>query len=325
MGNTCCRNGRTVTMTFKITVLGTGSARPTIERHHSAHALNVHEQFYLIDCGEGTQTRLLECGINPLKLNAAFITHLHGDHVYGLLPLISSMGLMGRRTPFHVYAPSPMGEVMKDHYKYFDTNLPFEVVYHEIDTTKHKMVYENSVMEVWSIPLRHRLPTSGYLFREKTPALNVRKEAIEKYGLGIAQITAAKRGEDVFDADGQLIARNEELTYTPYSTRSYAYCSDTLYSARAAGLVKGVDILYHEATFGEDNKAMAKETGHSTASQAAKAAVKAEAGKLLIGHFSSRYKDASVLVEEARAIFPATEAAEELHTYEIPVNRTLQQ
>lgn len=324
MGNTCCRNGRTVTMTFKITVLGTGSARPTIERHHSAHALNVHEQFYLIDCGEGTQTRLLECGINPLKLNAAFITHLHGDHVYGLLPLISSMGLMGRRTPFHVYAPSPMGEVMKDHYKYFDTNLPFEVVYHEIDTTKHKMVYENSVMEVWSIPLRHRLPTSGYLFREKTPALNVHKEAIEKYGLGIAQITAAKRGEDVFDADGQIIARNEELTYTPYSPRSYAYCSDTLYSARAAGLVKGVDILYHEATFGEDNKAMAKETGHSTASQAAKAAVKAEAGKLLIGHFSSRYKDASVLVEEARAIFPATEAAEELHTYEIPVNRTLQ-
>lgn len=324
MGNTCCRNGRTVTMTFKITVLGTGSARPTIERHHSAHALNVHEQFYLIDCGEGTQTRLLECGINPLKLNAAFITHLHGDHVYGLLPLISSMGLMGRRTPFHVYAPSPMGEVMKYHYKYFDTNLPFEVVYHEIDTTKHKMVYENSVMEVWSIPLRHRLPTSGYLFREKTPALNVSKEAIDKYGLGIAQITAAKRGEDVFDADGQLIARNEELTYTPYSPRSYAYCSDTLYSARAAGLVKGVDILYHEATFGEDNKAMAKETGHSTASQAAKAAVKAEAGKLLIGHFSSRYKDASVLVEEARTIFPATETAEELHTYEIPVNRTLQ-
>lgn len=316
--------GRTVTMTFKITVLGTGSARPTIERHHSAHALNVHEQFYLIDCGEGTQTRLLECGINPLKLNAAFITHLHGDHVYGLLPLISSMGLMGRRTPFRVYAPSPMGEVMKNHYKYFDTNLPFEVVYHEIDATKHKMVYENSVMEVWSIPLRHRLPTSGYLFREKTPALNVRKEAIEKYGLGIAQITAAKRGEDIFDADGQLLARNEELTYMPYYPRSYAYCSDTLYSARAAGLVKGVNILYHEATFGEDNKAMAKETGHSTALQAAKAAVKAKADKLLIGHFSSRYKDVSVLVEEAQAIFPATEAAEELHTYEIPANRTLQ-
>lgn len=324
MGNTCCRNGRTVTMTFKITVLGTGSARPTIERHHSAHALNVHEQFYLIDCGEGTQTRLIECGINPLKLNAAFITHLHGDHVYGLLPLISSMGLMGRRTPFRVYAPSPMGEVMKNHYKYFDTNLPFEVVYHEIDTTKHKMVYENSVMEVWSIPLRHRLPTSGYLFREKTPALNVRKEAIEKYKLGIAQITAAKRGEDIFDADGQLLARNEELTYMPYSPRSYAYCSDTLYSARAAGLVKGVNILYHEATFGEDNKAMAKDTGHSTALQAAKAAVKAKADKLLIGHFSSRYKDVSVLVEEAQAIFPATEAAEELHTYEIPANRTLQ-
>lgn len=307
-------------MTFKITVLGTGSAKPTVRRHHSAHVLNVHEQFYLADCGEGTQTRMIECGINPLKLNAAFISHLHGDHVYGLFPLISSMGLMGRRTPFAVYAPAPMAEIMDYHYRYFDTNLPFEVVCHEVDTRRNTLLYENSVLEVWSIPLRHRMPAAGYLFREKQPQLNVSKYAIERYGLGIAQITAAKRGEDIPLDDGSVLA-NASVTYLPYSPRSYAYCSDTQYSGKVAGIVQGADLLYHEATFADDNKEMAVQTGHSTASQAAKVAAKAGVGRLLIGHFSSRYKDESVLVQEARAIFPATEAAEEMHTYEIAAHR----
>lgn len=307
-------------MTFQVTVLGTGSAKPTIHRHHSAHALNVHEQFYLVDCGEGTQSRLIECGINPLKLNAAFISHLHGDHTYGLFPLISTMGLMGRRTPLTVFAPAPMGEVMNCHYRYFDTNLPFEVVYREVDTRKHALLHENSVMEVWSIPLRHRIPTAGYLFREKRPGLNVRKEAIARYGLGIAQIAAAKRGEPLTTADGTLLP-NDEITYTPYEPRSYAYCSDTMYSGKAAEIVHGANLLYHEATFAHADRALARETGHSTALQAAKAAVKAEAGRLLIGHFSSRYKEVSLLVEEACTLFPATEAAQERHTYDIPIIR----
>lgn len=308
-------------MTFKVTILGTGSARPTIYRHHSAHALNVHEQFYLADCGEGTQTRLLEAGINPLKLNAAFITHLHGDHVYGLFPLISSMGIMGRKTPFTVYAPAPFGEVMEYHYRYFDTKLPFEVVYKEVDTRTHAPVFGNKVMEVWSVPLRHRIPAAGYIFREKTPPLNIRKEAIVRYGLGIAQITAAKRGEDIYSEDGTLIARNDDITYIPYPPRSYAYCSDTQSSGKVASLVSGVDLLYHEATFLEADRNMAKETGHSTALQAAKIAEKAGVGKLLIGHFSSRYKDEKELVEEARRVFPETCAAVEKNTYEIEANR----
>lgn len=307
-------------MTFKVTVLGNGSAKPTIRRHHAAHALNVHEQFYLMDCGEGTQSRLIQCGINPLKLNAAFISHLHGDHVYGLFPLISSMGLMGRRTPFTVFAPAPLGEVVEYHYKYFDTNLPFAIDFREVDTRKHRCIYENSVMEVWTVPLRHRIPASGYLFREKKPGLNVRREAIERYGLGIAQITAAKRGEELIGPDGTRIPA-DEITYTPYAPRSYAYCSDTMYSGKIADIVSGVNLLYHEATFADADRALVRETGHSTALQAAKTAAKAGAGRLLIGHFSSRYKDAAPLVEEARTLFPATEEAEELHTYEIPFIR----
>lgn len=304
-------------MTFKVTVLGNGSARPTIQRHHSAHALNVHEQFYLVDCGEGTQSRLIECGIHPLRLNAVFLSHLHGDHVYGLFPLISSMGLMGRRTPLTVFAPAPLGEVLEYHYRYFDTNLPFEIIYREVDTRKHLPIFENSVMEVWSIPLRHRVPAAGYLFREKRPELNVHKEAIERYGLGIAQITAAKRGEDISGPDGYTIP-NGELTYLPYAPRSYAYCSDTMVSGKMADIVHGVNLLYHEATFADAERALARETGHSTALQAAETAAKAQAGRLLIGHFSSRYKDAAPLVEEARTLFPATEEAKEMHTYEIP-------
>lgn len=308
-------------MTFKITILGTGTARPTTQRHHSAQVLNMHEQYYLIDCGEGTQLRLLECGINLMKINAVFISHMHGDHMFGLMPLISSMGHMGRGTPLTVYAPYPMVEVLEFHFTHFDSRLPFEVIYRETDTREHLMIYENRVMEVWTIPQRHRVPSAGFLFREKAPGLNVRKEAIERYALGIAQITAAKRGEDIYGDDGSLIAANSEITYVPYAPRSYAYCSDTQYSGKVTSLVQGVDLLYHEATFAEQDKALAKDTGHSTAVQAAKTALIAGAGGLLIGHISSRYKDEQILLDEARSMFPATELAVEGKTYEIPVGK----
>lgn len=305
-------------MTFRVTILGSSSALPTPKRNPTAHALNVHEQFFLIDCGEGTQKQLRKCGINPLKLKAVFISHLHGDHVYGLFGLISTMGLMGRRTPLPVYAPKPFDEILACHLKYFDNVLPYEVQWHEVHTRQHELLYENKTLEVWSIPLRHRVPTAGFRFQEKRPPLNLRKEAIETYNLGIAQRVAAKRGEDLLLEDGRLIP-NSELTYTPYRERSYAYLSDTLYSAKAVKLVQGVDLLYHEATFAEADKDMARETGHSTTLQAAKAAREAQADKLLIGHFSSRYKDEQVLVDEARTIFPNTEAVIEGHSYDIPI------
>lgn len=309
-------------MTFRVTILGSSSALPTPKRNPSAHVLNVHEQFFLIDCGEGTQKQLRKFGINPLKLKAIFISHLHGDHVYGLFGLISTMCLMGRRTPLPIYAPKPFDEILANHLQYFDTTLPYEVQWHEVHTRHHELLYENKTLEVWSIPLRHRVPAAGFLFREKRPPLNLHKEAIERYELGIAQRVAAKRGEDILLNDGRLIP-NSELTYLPYKERSYAYLSDTLYSAKAVKLVHGVDLLYHEATFADIDKAMARETGHSTAIQAGKAAQTAEARKLLIGHFSSRYKDEQLLVNEARTIFPNTEAVIEGNSYDIPIDKTV--
>lgn len=306
-------------MTFKVTILGSGSALPAAGKHHSAHVLNVHEQFYLVDCGEGTQSRLMRCGIPLLKLNAVFITHLHGDHLFGLFPMISTLGLLGRRTPLHLFGPGPLNEMLDFHRRHFDTQLPFEVKFHEADTRSYACLYENKVLEVWSVPLRHRIPCTGYLFREKVPPLNVRRDAVERYGLGIAQCVAAKRGEDVAvdTENGPLLLPNAEIAYRPYEPRSYAYLSDTLYSAKAASLVRGADLLYHEATFADADRALARQTGHSTTLQAAKAALAAGAERLLIGHFSARYKDDEAMASEARTLFPNTEAAVEGRTYAI--------
>ena len=307
-------------MSFTVTILGSASAKPTPGRHPSAQVVNLHEQHYLVDAGEGTQQQLFRYGINPLRLRAVFLSHLHGDHCFGLFPLLSTLGLYGRRTPLPVYAPAPFGEILACHLRYFDSELPYDVEWHEVDTTCHRPLLENRSLEVWSIPLRHRVPTCGYLFREKEPPLNVDKFKITKYGLSIAQITAAKRGEAVRLDSGETL-HNEELTYRPYAPRSYAYLSDTNYSAKAAGLCRGVDLMYHEATYAAAEQRSARDRGHSTTTDAAKAALKAGARRLVIGHYSSRYKDETPLVEEARTLFAESYPATEGTTYTIEKQR----
>jgi ribonuclease Z len=303
-------------MPISVTILGNSSAKPTAKGHPSAQVVNINEQLFLVDAGEGVQRQMARCGISPLKLRAVFISHLHGDHVFGLFPLLSTLGLYGRRTPLKIYAPRPFGEALEGFLRLFESDLPYTPEWVEVDTTKHQIIFENDTTEIWSLPLRHRVPTAGYLFRQKEPALNVTKYAIERYELDMHQIVAAKRGEDIELASGEIIA-NDMLTYRPYPPMSYAYCSDTNYSARLAKMCEGVDMLYHEATYDASMQKMAKLRGHSSTTDAAKVAKMAGAGKLLIGHFSSRYKELEPLLQECREIFPETYIAEEKHTFTI--------
>ncbi len=272
-------------MRFEVTILGNGSASPSVVRHPTAHALNVREQFFLIDCGEGTQERMLRAGISPLKLSAVFISHVHGDHLFGLVPMLASMGMGGKQTPLRIFGPAEVGRLLDFHLHEFGLRLDFEVQFTPVDTTAFELVYENRSMEVFSIPLRHRTPTTGYLFRE----------------------------------------RQDEVGTRP---RSYAYLSDTLPSPKAAGLLRetvpqGVDLMYHEATFADAERHLARNTGHSTARQAATIAQKAGAKKLLIGHFSTRYKDLGVLESEAREVFEETYIAAEGQAFGVKAEKNL--
>ncbi|MBP3317003.1 MAG: ribonuclease Z [Alistipes sp.] len=307
-------------MSITVTILGNSSAKPTATGHPSAQVVNINEQLFLVDAGEGVQRQMARCGISALKLRAVFISHLHGDHLYGLFPLLSTLGLYGRRTPLRIYAPRPFGEMLEGFMRLFEKDLPYTPEWVEVDTTKHRIIFENDTTEVWSLPLRHRIPTAGYLFRQKEPPLNVSKYCIERYGLSVSQIVAAKRGEDIELESGEILP-NDKITYRPYGTLSYAYCSDTNYSARLARMVEGVDLLYHEATYAAAEKRLAKERGHSTTADAAKVAEMAGAEKLLIGHFSSRYKDLQQLLDESRAIFPNTDIARERERFTIEPKR----
>jgi len=303
-------------MIFSVTILGNASAMPTKKHFPTAQILNVHERLYLIDCGEGAQIQLRQAGLSFLKIDAAFISHLHGDHLFGLFCLLSTMSMLGRRGEFPIYAPESLLQVLNDHLKYFDTEMQYTPVVHPIDTTRPALIYENKAMTVHSIPLHHRTPTAGFLFRERRPQLNIHKDVIAKYGLSFQEIIQLKQGEDVHRNNEPTISV-AETTYLPYQPRSYAFCSDTAFSEEVIAAVRGVDLLYHEATFQNDRRDLAVDTMHSTAADAATVAKSAAVKQLLIGHFSSRYTDENGFLEEARAIFPNTEIAEELKVFSV--------
>jgi len=293
-----------------LTILGSSSALPTSQRYPSAHVLNVHERFFLIDCGEGAQMQLRKYRIKYGRIHHIFISHLHGDHVFGLYGLLSSMNLSGRESPLRLYAPASFRDIIHSHLADFDIHLNFEIEFVALQGKEPAKIFEDKNVSVLSIPLKHRVPAFGFLFREKEKERNIIKEAINKYNIPLSEIHKIKKGADFYTAGGDQIA-NSEITIDPPKPRSFAYCSDTAYFSRLPGFIRNVKLLYHEATFASESKDLAAKTGHSTSEQAASIARDAAAEKLIIGHFSARYKDVSLLVEEARKIFPNTIAAEE--------------
>jgi ribonuclease Z len=301
---------------MKLTILGSSSALPTSGRFPSAHVLNAHERLFLIDCGEGTQMQLRKTRIRFAKINHIFISHLHGDHVFGLYGLLSTFSLMGRTNPIHLYAPENYDNILKSHLRDFDINLSFEIDFIPLSGKNPVNILDDKYLTVTSFPLKHRVPAYGFLFREKLSDRNIIKESIDKFNIPPVRIPAIKKGEDFITSDGTIV-KNEEITVSPPEPLSYAYCSDTKYFKRLASFIKDVRLLYHEATFDKSKKDLAEMTGHSTTLDAAKTALDANAGALIIGHFSARYKDIAPLVDEARTIFPETYPAIDGKSYEV--------
>lgn len=309
---------------------------PVIDRYQSAHVLEVHGRLFLIDCGESVQRQLIKNHISLSKLDTIFISHIHGDHVFGLLPLLSTAGLSCKNTPIVIYGPSNLGPMLKFFLSYYGKGIGVEVDFHPISPKCPEVIYSTKTLEVLAFPLNHKIETYGYLFREKTPMLNIRKEKLEEYGFTLAEIGTLKSGEDVVRPAGRnddatfmngfvkysgidepLLIRNEDVTYLPYQPRSYAYCSDTAPFKELPEWVKGVDLLYHEATYLQKYELQAAQRYHSTTLQAAQCAVDAGAKKLVIAHYSSRCRDVQQYQKECRSIFPETYAANDGDVFEI--------
>jgi ribonuclease Z len=295
---------------FDLNILGCGSALPTTKHCLSAQVVNLRDKLYMIDCGEGTQLQFRAMKLNFQRLNHIFISHLHGDHCFGLPGLISTLGLLGRTSDLHIYAHSDAEKVFKPQLAYFCKGLAYNVFFHSFNPAKSELIFEDRSLKVISIPLKHRVPSAGFLFEEKPKSPHIIREMTDFYQVPVSQMKAIKEGSDFVMPDGKIIPNNR-LTRPAEPPRKYAYCSDTAYYERIIPIIEGVDVLYHEATFSNDDLARAKETFHSSATQAATIAKKAGVGQLIIGHFSARYPDENVLLKEAMEIFPATMLAEE--------------
>ena len=295
---------------FEVTVLGCGSALPTVKHNGSGMVVNIREKYFLVDCAEGTQVELRRNHIHLNRLFNVFITHLHGDHCFGLMGLISTLGLLGRTAPLHVYGPQDIETLFQPLIDYHCNGMTYEVVFHSIDTHQNVCIYEDKSLQVFSIPLKHRIRCCGYYFKEKELSRHILKEAIEKYDIPISQINNVKAGLDYVMPNGQII-KNEKLTTPPSPARSFAYCSDTVFRPEIAEMMKGVDLLYHEATFAESEKLLCSKVYHSTAKQAAEIARLAGAKQLMLGHYSSRYNDETILQKEAAEVFENTILAKE--------------
>ncbi len=323
-------------MNFTLKVLGTASALPTTDRYPSAQVLDVHGRLFMIDCGEGAQMQMRRAGLSFLKIEHICLSHIHGDHLFGLFGLLSTMSMLGRTAGLRIYAPESFGRILDFFMENFGEGLRFPIDHIVLDMKEPVLVYENKSAELLAFPLNHRIDTYGFIIREKMPPYNVRKEAIAEYGLTVAEIGALKRGEDVVRPAGvltepciengfrpcsgmeePLVISNAEAAYRPYEPRSYAYCSDTAPFPQLKEWIRGVNLLYHEATFPDEMSEMAAKTFHSTTIRAARTALEAGVGRLIVGHYSSRYPSVSFFLDELRGIFPESYLAHDGDVFEI--------
>lgn len=295
---------------FELHILGCGSALPTTRHFATSQVINLRDKLYMIDCGEGSQLQFRKSRLRFSRLNHIFISHLHGDHCFGLLGLISTFGLLGRTAELHIHSPKGLEELYAPLLAFFCKNMSYQVVFHEFATKEPAVVYEDRTLTVTTIPLRHRIPCCGFLFAEKPRPNHIIREMIDFYQVPVYELNRIKNGEDYVTPEGEIIP-SSRLTRPSDPPRRYAYCSDTIYRKEIVRQVEGVDLLFHEATFAQTELVRAKETFHTTAAQAAQIALDAKVKQLVIGHFSARYEDEQVLLDEAAAVFPATILAKE--------------
>jgi ribonuclease Z len=304
-------------MSFKLTILGCSSATPTLYRHSSAQVLHVNERLFLIDCGEGAQMQMRKFKVKFQRVDHIFISHLHGDHYLGLMGYLFTLHLLGRTNEMHIYADHDLRSIIDMQLEISETTLLYPLIFHDIDSSRSQLIYEDELIFVRTIPLEHRIPTSGFLFTEKEKERKMNKEAIYGMDIPVDEYEKIKKGADYTDKRTGKVYKNSEITSSGKNAVSYAYCSDTGYTESYIPLIKGVDMLYHEATFLHEKVKNAREKFHSTCIDAATIAQKAEVKRLMIGHYSARYDDLNPLLEEAKTIFENTVLADEGKVYDI--------
>ena len=295
---------------FDLHILGCGSALPTMRHQATSQVVNIREKLFMIDCGEGTQVQLRRSRLKFSRLNHIFISHLHGDHCFGLIGVISTFGMLERTADLHIYSHPDLIGILQPQIDFFCKGMSYNVVFHPFDPKARDVIYDDRSVSVETIPLRHRMPTCGLLFREKPRPNHIKREMIDFYQIPVYMINRIKNGEDFITEEGKTIP-NDWLTTPSDPPRSYAYCSDTAYYPSVTEQIQGVDLLFHEATFASSDSARARQTQHSTARQAAQIARDAQVKRLVIGHFSARYDDEEILLKEAQEVFPNTVLAQE--------------
>ena len=295
---------------FRIHILGCGSALPTLRHNPSSQIVEMRDKQFMIDCGEGTQLQLRRSRIRFTKLGHVFISHLHGDHCFGLIGMISTFGMLGRTAPLHIFAHKDLQPILQSQIDYFCQGLEFEVIMHAIDPELNDVIYDDRSLTVTTIPLSHRIPCCGFLFKEKPLLPHIRRDLVDMYGIPLSQINNIKKGMDWTSPEGEVIS-SDKLSLPSDPPRSYAYCSDTTYDPGIAKMIEGTDTLYHECTYADEERARARKHFHSTASEAASIARDAHARQLVLGHFSARYDNETAMLKQARAIFPNSVLAAE--------------